>query len=139
MRRPLILIPVLLVAAIAAVFAMLWGAGVIGTAQSDRAGAAALAYAHARTLWTSGPTIRSVRVVPLDELKAALSGRVPAHVAQDVNVSDLIARYGPKHRVALVVLSGSYNSLPPDEGVPVTGDVVALVDQPSNRVLLLTD
>jgi hypothetical protein len=80
-----------------------------------------------------------VRVVPLDELKAALSGRVPAHVAQDVNVSDLIARYGPKHRVALVVLSGSYNSLPPDEGVPVTGDVVALVDQPSNRVLLLTD
>lgn len=140
MRRPVILIPVLLIIAAAAVVAMLWGTGVIGTAQSDPVGSSALAYAHARTLWTSGPTIRSERVVPLDQLNAALvQASVPLHIRQDVNVPDFIAHYGATHRVALVVLFGSYNSLPPDEGVPVTGDVVAIVNEPSNTVLLLTD
>src|SRR5947209_17406226 len=74
---------------------------------------AALTYARDTTVWSSGPTAQSVRVVPLRRLEPALRAAVPAAVASDVNVSDLVRQYGPNRRVALVVLSGVYNSLPP--------------------------
>jgi hypothetical protein len=38
--------------------------------------------------------------------------------------------------MAMVVLHGTYNTLPPDEGVDLTGDVVVLVDVRTNRVVL---
>src|SRR5690349_943787 len=113
--HPLIFASTLLLVAVLAVLAMLWGLGVVGgAAQQSRAGEAALAYARARTVWYSGPTVQSVRTVPLNRLESALRASVPAHIQQDVNVPDLVRRYSPHRQVALVVLNGVYNSLPPD-------------------------
>jgi hypothetical protein len=138
--HPLVFATALLLVAVLAVLAMLWGLGVVGgAAQQSPAGNAALAYARARTVWYSGPVVQSVRTVPLDRLQGALRASVPAHIQQDVNIPALIRQYGPHRQVALVVLNGSYNSLPPDEGVTVHGDWVAIVDARTNRVLLLTD
>jgi hypothetical protein len=39
--------------------------------------------------------------------------------------------------VALVVLFGSFNSLPPDEGVILSSQVVVLVDTARNRAIYL--
>ncbi len=105
---------------------------------AQRAGATARSYAARTTLWNSGPTVRKVRIVPLSSLQAALRASVSPRVAADVNVSDLEHRYGSRRQVALVVLHGVFNTLPPDEGVTVAGDMVAIVDIPTQRVLLLT-
>lgn len=107
--------------------------------EREAAGQAAQHYAQTTTLWSSGPTVRSVQILPVKDLRAALRTAVAPGVAADVNVDDLARRVGSNRRVALVVLNGVHNSLPPDEGVNVNGDVVAIVDLNGDRVLLLTD
>ena len=109
------------------------------TNEHDAASQAAERYARATTVWSSGPTVRTVRLLRVRDLRAALRTAVAPRVASDVNVEDLARRVGANRRVALVVLYGVHDSLPPDEGVPVKGDVVAIVDTNGNRVLLLTD
>ena len=109
------------------------------TSSQNRAGAAAMSYARTTMVWSSGPGVHSVQVVPLRNLAATLRASAPSALQQDVNVADLIRRVGPDRRVALVLLSGTYNTLPPDEGVIVNGEVAAIVDLKTNRVLLLTD
>lgn len=142
-RLPIV-IGALLVLGATGVLAILWGTGVIGVASSSAPGdnpasQAALSYARTRTAWTAGPTVQKVRTVRLSRLSAALRAAVGHRIAQDVNVADLEQRYGRNHEVSLVVLHGSFNSLPPDEGVPVNGDMVAIVDARTNTVVLLTD
>jgi hypothetical protein len=63
---------------------------------------------------------------------------LPPPTQHDVNVPDLIHRYGANRSVDMVVVHGVFNSLPPDEGVVVRGTVVVLVDARSTRVLLMT-
>lgn len=104
----------------------------------SKASDAALSYAQRNTVWISGPSARSVQIIALGRLQNTLNASVSPTIARDVNVSQLLGQYGPRRRVALVILHGRYNSLPPDEGVEVTGDVVAVVDGPTDRVLLMT-
>lgn len=106
---------------------------------SQRAGDTARRYAARTTLWNSGPTVTKVQIVPLTGLARALHRSVTLQVADDVNVSDLQRRFGRRHQVALVVLHGVFNTLPPAEGVTVTGNMVAIVDLRTQRVLLLTE
>ena len=88
--------------------------------------------------WERGPTVAWSRLVRLGELDAALQ---PVHLAgrHDVNTVDLIHRYGKERQVDLVVLQGRFNTLPPDEGVNVNGEVVVLVDMKTRHVILMTD
>jgi hypothetical protein len=89
-------------------------------------------------VWTHGPGVQSVQTVPLAQLPDAMRP-LPSSVRDNVNVSDLLRRFGRRERVAVVIMTGTYNSLPPDEGVDVKGQVVALVDTRDDRVILLTD
>jgi hypothetical protein len=98
----------------------------------------AMSYAVGNMVWSSGPTVQSSEIVPLARLQTALTSRVPRSVSSQVNVPDLTHQYGPSRKVALVVLHGVYNSLPPDEGVNIRGDVVLLVDVRTGRVLFMT-
>lgn len=108
---------------------------------SDQSSAsdAALSYAQQYMVWSHGPTVQSAHIVPLRRLDQAITSYVPAVVRKDINVGDLMQQYGPNKQVALVVLAGTFNSLPPDEGVTINGGVVVIVDVKSDRVLLLTD
>jgi hypothetical protein len=109
------------------------------TAAHDRAADAALQYAKQYMTWSQGPKVSSTHVVPLGGLSVALRRYVPAPLRDDVNAGQLSRTYGLKTKVSLIVLSGTFYSLPPDEGVNVNGDVVAIVDVRTNRVLLVTD
>ncbi len=100
---------------------------------------AGLVYSRDYMLWKSGPRVRSAQVLPLRLLPRALAASVSVSVRRHVNVRDLLRRYGPNRQVALIVLYGVYNSLPPDEGVEIRGDAITLVDPKTNRVLLLMD
>jgi len=127
------------VVALALCAAILWFAlSASATSTQSRFADTALQYGQQYMTWSSGPSVQSTHIVPMQGLERALSVTVPPATRRSVNVSDLLLRYGPGHKVALVILHGIYNSLPPDEGVTVTGDVVVLVDVKSNRVLLLT-
>lgn len=130
-----------LVLALALIALGLWIAHAAAALPSERqrAAQAAISYARSTTSWQSGPTAQSVRLVTLRHLGSTLRHAVPASLADDVNLPDLIRRYGPDRQVALVVLAGVFNTLPQDEGVVINGQVVAVVDAKSNRVLLLTD
>jgi hypothetical protein len=97
----------------------------------------ALRYAHTQIIWSKGPSVQSSRILPLRRLAAALRTSVTPGVARVVNVPDLLHRFGPNQRVALVVLFGSFNSLPPDEGVVIASQVVVLVQMPQNRAIYL--
>jgi hypothetical protein len=99
---------------------------------------AALRYAQGQIVWTKGPEVRSAHTVRLRELRSALHAYAPGRVGRDVNVGALIRQYGPNFRVGLVLLSGDFNSLPPDEGVTLH-DVVVLVAIRSNTAFFLTD
>ncbi len=88
-------------------------------------------------IWLHGPTLQSSKIVPIAQITAVLA-RTPS-LRHNINTSDLQRRFGPAHRLAVVILNGTYNSLPPDEGVNLTANVVVLLDVPDNRVLLLTD
>lgn len=107
--------------------------------EESRAGQTAASYSQQQMVWTSGPTVSSVHILALRHLRPALAASVPSQLRQDVNLGDLERRYGANRQVALVVLSGVYNSLPPDEGVNINGKVVVLVDVRTNRVLLVTN
>lgn len=100
---------------------------------------AALRYANQQMIWTSGPTVRRSDTLPLGRLSHALATEVSPTVAAHVNVSDLLHRFSANRRIALVILTGSFNSLPPDEGVDMHGDVVVLLDAQNNKPLFLTD
>jgi hypothetical protein len=107
--------------------------------RSARIDQVALADARAQMVWSQGPTVQSTQILKLGQLSAALARSVPLRVAQDVNVQDLERRYGPQRTVALVVVNGVYNTLPPDEGVNLRGDAVVIVDVRTNRALFLTN
>ena len=98
-----------------------------------------LAYAKGAMEWQSGPSVQRLEVIPLRDLERALSRSVPTHVRTDVNVADLIRRFGANRRVAFAVLTGTYNSLPPDEGVVVHGDAVVLVDPGTDKGLYINN
>ncbi|MGH2449368.1 MAG: hypothetical protein ACRDFS_12300 [Chloroflexota bacterium] len=104
----------------------------------QNADAAALSYARRYMVWSAGPKVVSSEVVPLAHLGRTLSGVQPS-VRQDLNAASIIKRYGAKRRVAQVILKGTYNSLPPDEGVEISGEVVVIVTVPDDRVLTLAD
>jgi hypothetical protein len=106
---------------------------------AQRAGAIARTYAARTTLWNSGPTVTEVRIVPLTRLSATVHRAVTAQLADDVNVADLQRRVGRDLRVAMVVLHGTFNTLPPAEGVTITGNMIAVVDMKTKKVLLLTE
>lgn len=109
------------------------------TSPNQRFAQAAVRYANTQIVWNRGPSVTSTRVLPLDGLSAALKKTVPRHVAQDVNIADLIHRFGARREIALVVLTGDFNSLPPDEGVVFNGQIVVLVDVRQNRAFYLMD
>jgi hypothetical protein len=83
--------------------------------------------------------VTEVRIVPLTRLSAAVHRAVTAQLADDVNVADLQRRVGRDRRVAMVVLHGTFNTLPPAEGVTITGNMIAVVDMKTKKVLLLTE
>lgn len=99
---------------------------------------AALAYARQQMVWIQGPHVRSVHTVPLNRLEGALAAYAPPNIRNDVNVSELVHRYGPRLDVAVVMLSGDFNSLPPDEGV-VLHDAIVLVNARTHGAFFLTD
>lgn len=120
--------------------ALLWYGLAVPAGSADGARQVALAAARSQMQWYSGPSVQSTYTIPLRRLQTTLRRSVrPLTVATDVNVQDLTHRYGRDHQVVLVVLSGVYNSLPPDEGSTVRGDVVVLVDARSHHVILLQD
>ena len=104
----------------------------------SRAQQTGMDYAQQYFVWAHGPTAVSQQTLPLGRLPAALRTAVPPAVGQDINTDQLLQQYGPHRTVALDVLHGTYNSLPPDEGLELTGDVVVLVDVARNKVLLAT-
>jgi hypothetical protein len=110
-----------------------------GTSRQDQVVQQGLAYAERQMVWSSGPSVQSTHSILTDYLTAALQRYVPLPVRADVNAQDFIRRHGLHRRYLLIVLYGTYNSLPPDEGVEVHGDVVELVDPKSRRVVLLTN
>jgi hypothetical protein len=133
MRR--FLIPLLIVVGGSLAVYVAQGRSSSGSAAASRA----LAAAKQQMVWSSGPKIQSVHTLKLSGLRRALDHVVARQVANDVNVADLMRRFGPRRAVTLVVIHGTYNSLPPDEGVPITGQAVVILDHRSNRVLLLMD
>jgi hypothetical protein len=110
-----------------------------GSSGSSNATQAGLRYARAEMVWTHGPSIAHERTGATGALPALLPALANTRLRKDVNTADLIRRYGPNRKVDIIVLSGVYNSLPPDEGVDVQGEVLVLVDAQTNRVLFLTD
>src|SRR5579872_2269336 len=98
-----------------------------GGGTPDPIGQAALSYAGNTMQWDQGPNVQSTHVVPLGELRQALRTYAQPNVAADVNVSALEKQYGTSLRVGLVVLSGTFNTLPPDEGV-LAHQAVAVVN-----------
>ncbi len=99
---------------------------------------AGLQYARSEMVWTHGPSIAHQRAGTVGELPALLPLLAGATLRHDVNTAGLIRQYGPNRQVDILVLSGVYNSLPPDEGVNVQGEALVLVDPQTNRVLFLT-
>ena len=109
-----------------------------GASSPDGAAQAGLHYARTEMVWTEGPVIARRQAGTRGALPALLPRLVTTTLRHDVNTSDLIRRFGPGRPVEILVLSGVYNSLPPDEGVDVQGEALVLVDPRTRRVLFLT-
>jgi hypothetical protein len=109
-----------------------------GAPAGSKAAQAGLRYARAEMVWTHGPSVVHARVGTIGDLPTLLPSLANTTLRQDVNTRDLIRQYGPRRKVDIIVLSGVYNSLPPDEGVNVQGEALVLVDVESNKVLFLT-
>jgi hypothetical protein len=107
------------------------------TSASDPAENAGLTVAREQMVWAHGPSVVSRQAISLSDLPAALHRSVSPRVVSDVNVPGLIRRYGAHRKIVLVVMTGEYNSLPPDEGIEVNGEAIAIVDAHTNHVLLL--
>lgn len=131
-RRPVLRILAALLLAAAGSIAFFILSPFSGSSQSA-VDQAALTYSQQQMVWSQGPSVQSTRILLLRDLSAALSASVPVHVRRDVNVPDLVRRFGSNRQVALVVLTGVYNTLPPDEGVVVRGQAVVLVDTRTDR------
>lgn len=99
---------------------------------------AALRYVGTEMVWTQGPTITQERTGTMGALPRLLPTMASTSLRKDVNTADLIRRFGPNRPIDIIVLSGVYNSLPPDEGVNVRGEALVLVDPRTDRVLFLT-
>lgn len=97
-----------------------------------------LDYTRQYMVWQSGPSLVSSRTLALRQLSAVMRTSLPRPTQHDVNVPDLIHRYGANRLVDMVVVHGVFNTLPPDEGIVVRGTVVVLVDAQSNRVVFMT-
>jgi hypothetical protein len=110
----------------------------LGSSSPDPLAQAAVAYARQQIIWDSGPTVTSVHVFPLRQLRQNLDAHAPPRVTADVNVSDLLRRYGPNVQTALVVLHGSFNSLPPGEGVTLH-DAIVLLNARTKKGFFLMD
>jgi hypothetical protein len=136
-RSPWIALLLILVATGAAIVWVTYAAS--ASSPQSRASQAALAYAGRYMTWSRGPHVDSVHIVPLRRLSAILATAATPTLRKDVNVGELVRRYGLNSRVALVILSGTYYSLPPDEGVYVTGEAAVLMRAGSDRVILLTN
>jgi hypothetical protein len=111
---------------------------VAGSSGGSAATQAGLQYARTEMVWIHGPSIAHERTATMGALPALLRTLASTSLRKDVNTADLIRRYGPHRRIDIIVLSGVYNSLPPDEGVNVQGEVLILVDPQTDRVLFLT-
>jgi hypothetical protein len=109
-----------------------------GSSGGSAATQAGLHYARTEMVWIHGPSIALERTATMGALPALLRTLPSTSLRQDVNTTDLIRRYGPHRPVDVIVLSGVYNSLPPDEGVNVQGESLVLVDPRTDRVLFLT-
>jgi hypothetical protein len=131
----LIIIGAVLVALVVVGFQLARSVDVSGQAQATQTG---LQYSRTTMAWERGPTVAWSRLVRLGGLDAALQS---VHLAgrHDVNTAALIHRYGKERQVDLVVLQGRFNTLPPDEGINVNGQVVVLVDMKTRHVILMTD
>jgi hypothetical protein len=105
---------------------------------AQKAADAAVTYGRTQMVWDRGPRAASSHIVPMRDVTAAVTQYASPGIASHFNARVLVRQYGPDHRVAVVVLTGSFNSLPPDEGVTLTM-AVALVDVPSGRVILVID
>ena len=102
------------------------------------AGDAALRYARKEMVWTHGPSILHERAATMGALPSLLPRLASATLRNDVNAADLIRRFGPGRKIDIIVLTGVYNSLPPDEGVNVQGEALVLLDPSTDRLLFLT-
>ncbi|HEX6506164.1 MAG TPA: hypothetical protein VF221_00880, partial [Chloroflexota bacterium] len=131
-----VMVPAAIIICLAAGWLVYSASAGSSTSSATRAG---IAYAQDTMEWTSGPTLTHARVARVRDLPAVLPQITGAALRQDVNTADLQRRYGPDRQVDLVVLSGVFNTLAPDEGVNVHGEVLAVVDVKTNRVLFLTD
>jgi hypothetical protein len=100
---------------------------------------AGLSYARENMEWQSGPSVVQARTARVGELPGLLPKLLDTTLRRDVNMTDLVRHYGADRQVDAVVLTGVYNTLPPDEGLNIRGEVLALVDVKTNRVLFLTD
>jgi hypothetical protein len=101
----------------------------------QKATQAGLDYSKNTMAWEKGPQVQTSSIVRIHSLPRALRNLAARH---DINVPQLIARYGGNRSVDLVVLAGNFNTLPPAEGVNIYGQVVVLVDLKTRRVLLMT-
>jgi len=110
-------------------------AGSSGGSAATRAG---LQYARTEMEWVQGPSIAFERTATIGALPAQLRTMASTSLRKDVNTAGLIRHYGPRRPIDVIILSGVYNSLPPDEGVNVQGEVLVLVDPRTDRVLFLT-
>jgi hypothetical protein len=135
-RRRLLLLSVGVAACI--VLAYVAYSAFAGSSGRSAAAQAALRYARTEMVWIQGPSIAYERTATMGALPALLRTVASTSLRKDVNTADLIRRYGPHRRIDIIVLSGVYNSLPPDEGVNVQGEVLVLVDPRTDRVLFLT-
>lgn len=126
-----------LLIALAAIAGIAYYALASAPTERSRVDAAALSYSRQQMVWLQGPTIRSTQFLRLGRLSAALARSVPRTVANNINVPELEQTYGRKRMIALVILTGVYNSLPPDEGVNLHGDAAVILDSHTNRLLLL--
>jgi hypothetical protein len=110
----------------------------LNSSAPDPVARAAVAYSEQQIIWDTGPTVQSVHVFPLRQLGQELNAYAPARVVPDVNVADLLRRYGPNLQVGLVVLHGSFNSLPPGEGITLH-DAIVLVNARTKKGFFLMD
>ncbi len=133
--RPLIALAAIVLLSALVLFVQ---AGIVNSRQNSLT-QAALTYGRRQMVWIKGPAAVSTHVIKLRNLRKDLRAEVPPSVWQDVNVAELLRQYGPSKQVGLVVLSGVFNSLPPDEGVDVHADVVVLVNVRTDRGFYLMD
>jgi hypothetical protein len=139
--RPRLLAPLLLLAICLVAGAILLVTQVDGSgapSAQQRATQAALHHGRTTMVWESGPVVQSSRVIRLGQI-AHYVHRLNPPVRNDINSASLIRQYGRNRSVDFVVLFGKFNTLPPDEGVDVHAQVLAVVDMKTDKTLLLMD